>query len=224
MTYCGCGDFPTSKTMFSRSLLTFLLFTGGISVQAQVPVENASAKPLIDKVVAAVGGQDKLLKLFRIKETYHFGSKPTPDEGKKSSSRESVIEVPESWWIGKKERADEPAKYDVWAWTLGILVDAKSKVAVIPDITDEGKAAFGLRVSESVTPAMDLYFDKETSLLVRIDWRGDFYRFTEWKEHDGVKYASKTVIYKIAGGKPWFFHEVAGVERLKELPAELARK
>jgi hypothetical protein len=31
------------------------------------------------------------------------------------------------------------------------------------------------------------------------------------------------VIFKKAGGKPWFFHEVTAVERLKELPANLKR-
>jgi len=204
---------------YSCLLLLFTL----IPARAESLPEPVSAKPLIDKVLDAVGGKDKLLTLFRIKETYHFGANPTPDAGKKASSRESILEVPESWWIGKKERADEPAKYDVWAWTLGILVDPKSEVTVLPAITDEGKTALGLRVSGSVTPAMDLYFDPESNLLMRIDWRGDFYRFSDWKEHDGVKYASKTVIYKKAGGKPWFFHEVTEVERLKELPAGLIR-
>lgn len=185
--------------------------------------QTADPKPLIDKAITAVGGKDKLLTLFRVKEMFHFGDKPEPAEGKKRSTRESVIEPPKSWWIGTKERAEEPAKYDVWAWTLGVLTDAQSKVEVIPDMTDEGKAAYGLRVSGTVTPAMDLYFDKETSLLCRLDWRGDFYRFSEWKEHDGVKYASRTIIFKKAGGKPWFYHEVTGLERLKELPANLKR-
>jgi hypothetical protein len=206
--------------MISR--LTFLL---PILILAVTPMQaqTADPKPLIDKAISAVGGKDKLLTLFRVKEQFHFGDKPEPAEGKKISTRESVIEPPKYWWIGTKERAEEPAKYDVWAWTLGVLTDEQSKVEVIPDMTDEGRAAYGLRVSGTVTPAMDLYFDKETSLLCRLDWRGDFYRFSEWKEHDGVKYASRTIIFKKAGGKPWFFHEVTGVERLKELPANLKR-
>ncbi len=185
--------------------------------------EASDPKPIIEKVVNAIGGKAKLLKLFRIQETFHFGSTPEPEAGKKRSTRVSVLEVPDSWWIGKKERADEPAKYDVWAWTLGVLVDPKSKIETISDMADEGREMFGLRVSGTIDPAMDLYFDKGTHLLLRLDWRGDFYRFSDWKEHDGVKYASKTVIYKKAGGKPWFFHEVTGVERLKELPAGLIR-
>ena len=185
--------------------------------------QTADPKLLIDQAVAAVGGKDKLLTLFRIGETYHFGSNPEPDAGKKRSSRTSVLQPPEFWWIGTKERADEPAKFDVWAWTLGVLVDAKTKVEVLPDLTDEGKTLFGLRVSETITPAMDLYFEKTTSLLARIDWRSDFYRFSDYREHDGVKYAAKTIIFKKVGGKPWFFHEVTSVERLKELPAGLVK-
>lgn len=205
--------------MFSRLSLYLPLLLLSIISNAQTP----DPKPLIDKAITAVGGKDKLLTLFRVKELFHFGDKPEPAEGKKRSTRESVIEPPKYWWIGTKERAEEPAKYDVWAWTLGVLTDAQSKVEVIPDMTDEGRAAYGLRVSGTVTPAMDLYFDKETSLLCRLDWRGDFYRFSEWKEHDGVKYASRTIIFKKSGGKPWFYHEVTGLERLKELPAKLKR-
>ncbi len=208
------------STMISR--LTFLLPILILAV-THMQAQTADPKPLIDKAITAVGGKDKLLTLFRAKELFHFGDKPEPAEGKKRSTRESVIEPPKYWWIGTKERAEEPAKYDVWAWTLGVLTDAQSKVEVIPDMTDEGRAAYGLRVSGTVTPAMDLYFDKETSLLCRLDWRGDFYRFSEWKEHDGVKYASRTIIFKKAGGKPWFYHEVTGLERLKELPANLKR-
>ena len=206
--------------MISR--LTFLLPILILAV-THMQAQTADPKPLIDKAITAVGGKDKLLTLFRVKELFHFGDKPEPAEGKKRSTRESVIEPPKYWWIGTKERAEEPAKHDVWAWTLGVLTDTQSKVEVIPDMTDEGRAAYGLRVSGTVTPAMDLYFDKETSLLCRLDWRGDFYRFSEWKEHDGVKYASRTIIFKKAGGKPWFYHEVTGLERLKELPAKLKR-
>jgi len=200
-----------------RFILPLFLASSAVA-QTVVP------KPLVEKALTAVGGKDKLLKTFRMKETFHFGDKPEPAEGKKRSTRESVLDVPGFWWIGTKERAVEPAKDDVWAWTLGILVDEKSKIETIADLTDEGKACFGLQVSGSVTPAMSFYFDKETSLLKRLDWRGDLYRFSDWKEHDGVKYASKTIILKTKDNKPWFFHEVTEVERLKALPDGLKRK
>jgi hypothetical protein len=201
--------------------LSFGLLVLCCGVGSVVAAADAEAK--VNRVVQAVGGEDKLLKLFRIEEIYHFGDQPEPAEGKKRSTRESVLEMPGLWWLKGKERADEPAKFDVWAWTLGILVDPKAKVEAISDKEDGGKALFGLRVSAVVDPAMDLYFDPDSSLLTRLDWRGDIYRFSDWKEHDGVKYASRTIIFKAASGKPWFFHEVTAVERLAALPEGVVR-
>jgi hypothetical protein len=184
--------------------------------------EEADPPPLVKEVVTAVGGADKLLRHFRMKEQYHFGSDPAPPGGK-SSTRESILDAPGYWWVGKKDRTDEPAKFDVWAWTLVALVDPKSKIAVVPEATDGGKPALGLRISESITPPLELYFDKETKLLLRMDWRNDIYRFSDWREHDGVKYAAKTIIYRKSTDKPWFYHEITEIERLKEVPAELPR-
>lgn len=201
----------------------FLCILAAISITTFAQAQTDDPKPLVEKALTAVGGKDKLLKIFRIKEIYHFGSTPEPLEGKKRSTRESILSQPDKWWINKKERGAEPAKDDVRAWSLDLLVDEKSKVECIPDLTDEGKSCIGLRVSISVTPAMDLYFDKENTLLHRLDWRGDFYRFSDWKEHDGLKYASKTIIFKVKDSKPWFFHEVTEIERLAQLPEGLVK-
>lgn len=199
-----------------RIILPLLLVTSALA-------QTADPKPLVEKALEAVGGKDKLLKIFRIKEIFHFGSTPEPAEGKKRSTRESILSQPDKWWINKKERGAEPAKDDVRAWSLDLLVDPISKIEVIPDLTDEGKTCFGLQVSGSVDPAMKFYFDKETNLLHRLEWRGDFYRFSDWKEHDGLKYASKTIIFKLKDNKPWFFHEVTELERLAQLPEGLVK-
>jgi len=201
----------------------FLCLLAFFSIITIVQAQTADSKPLVEKALTAVGGKDKLLKIFRIKEIYHFGNTPESAEGKKRSTRESILSQPDKWWINKKERGVEPAKDDVRAWSLDLLVDEKSKLESIPDLTDEGRQLLGLRVSGSVTPAMDFYFDKETSLLHRLDWRGDFYRFSDWKEHDGLKYASKTIIFKVKDSKPWFFHEVTEIERLAQLPEGLVK-
>lgn len=211
---------PINPISMNHRLLCLLAV---VSISTCAEAQTVDPKPLVEKALAAIGGQDKLLKIFRIKEIFHFGSTPEPAEGKKRSTRESILSQPDKWWINKKERGVEPAKDDVRAWSLDLLVDEKSKFEVIPDLTDEGKTLLGLRVSGSVTPAMDFYFDKETSLLHRLDWRGDFYRFSEWKEHDGLKYASKTIIFKVNGSKPWFFHEVTEIERLAQLPEGLVK-
>ena len=133
------------------------------------------------------------------------------------------MESPGYWWLSKKDRTDEPAKFALWAWTLVPLLDAKSKITVVPDVIDNEKAVIGLRISETITPPLELYFDKTTKLLVRIDWRSDIYRFSEWKEHDGVKYPAKSILFKKSTGKPWFYHEITELERLKAVPADLPR-
>lgn len=181
---------------------------------------------VVKQVVTAVGGEDKLLRLFRTRETVNVSSDPE----KKASERVSVYEPPKYWWTGKNERVkneqmpDEPATFLVWAWSLGMLTDPASKLEVIPDVVESDKTAIGLRVSGTVSPPMDLYFDKSESRLVRIDWRSDIHRFSDWKELDGVKYPAKCVGYKKATGKPWYFSTIIELERLKELPEGLKRR
>lgn len=192
------------------------------STQAAEP----ASEPLVQRVITAAGGEHQLLKLFRTRETVNVSSDPE----KKVAARVSVYEPPKYWWTGKNERVkdekkpDEPAIFLVWAWTLGILTDEASKLEVLPDVVESDKPAFGLRVSGTVTPAMDLYFDQGENRLVRIDWRSDIHRFSDWKEHDGAKYPAKCIGYKKATGKPWYYSEIVELERLKELPEGLKRR
>jgi len=188
---------------------------------ALAQAETSDPKPIVEKAILAVGGKDKLLQIYRLKETFHFGETPEPAAGKKRSLRDSILSQPDHWWINKKERGPDPAKDDARAWSLDLLVDEKSRFEVIPDIVDEGRKCVGLRISGSVTPAMSLYFDSETMLLRRLDWRNDFYRFSEWKEHEGLRYASRTIIFKVKSGKPWFFHDITELQRLAKLPEGL---
>ncbi len=193
-------------------------------VLSSSPAHSADPDPkaVVRQVVTAVGGEDKLLKLFRTKETVNVSADPD----KQVPARVSVAEPPNHWWLGTRDRVKEdkePATFLVWAWTLGALTDPKSKVEVIPDITEADNPAFGLRISETINPPMDLYFDKDTNLLVRVEWRTDIHRFGDWKEHDGVKYPAKCVGYKKRTGKPWYFSEILELERLKELPKGLER-
>lgn len=199
------------------SALTLLLLA------ATSAVAEPPAPSTIKDVVNAVGSEEKLLRLFRIKEKLVVNEDPMA----KAIDRTYVCEPPKYWWLGKKERVSEekePATYLVWAWTLGILTDPKSKLDSVPEITVNNRKLFGIQVQESVTPPMTLYFDRETKLLTRIDWRTDQHLFSEWKDHDGVKYASKCVGYKAKTGKPWYYSDILSVERLKDLPKEYTRK
>lgn len=186
----------------------------GISAQ-----ESTLPSELVKQVIQAAGGDAKLLKLFRMKEQYNAGAKlETP-----GTPRTSVVEPPKSWWIGATERGEEPAKITAWAWTLGALTDPESKIEPIADVTENEMLVAGLQITGTVDPPLDMYFDKKTYELVRVDWRNDIYRFSDWKEYDGTKYPSKCVLYRRKSGEPWFFHEILELERLQELPDGLKR-
>jgi hypothetical protein len=198
--------------------LSALLCAIVVAVPASATEPNA--QELVEQVVRSAGGKDKLLKLFRIEEQLSVGSDPD----KKGKVRVSVIEPPAYWWIGKKQRdEDEPARYLAWGWTLGAVTDPKSKLEVLPEIKEADKPAFGLRVSGTITPPMDLYFDKSDGRLLSIDWKSSVHRLSDWKEHDGVKYPAKCIGYKKKNNKPWYFSEIVELQRLEKLPEGLVR-
>lgn len=208
---------PSHRIMGPIALLTTLLTFPGTSHAEDSP--GTPARELVSKVVAGAGGEEALLKLFRMEERYNSGKERTSP----GTSRVSVVEPPKYWWIGTKERGTEPAKITTWAWTLGVLNDPKSKLEILPDITEGEKTLTGLRVTESVDPAIDLYFDKSTYELVRVDWRNDIYRFSDWKDFDGTRYPAKCDMFRRNTGEPWFFHEIVAIERLQDLPEGLKR-
>lgn len=188
-------------------------------VLAAEPVSKEDRASIID----AVGGEAKLLKLFRMKERLAVSGDPAA----KGNERTSICEPPGHWWLGKNDRVvkdKEPATFLVWAWTLGILTDPKSKIERLPDPESKDARVFGLRVSESVTPHMDLYFDRESRRLSHIEWRADRHVFSDWKEVDGVAYPSKCIGYKLKDNKHWYHTEILELERLTELPAGLTRE
>jgi hypothetical protein len=184
--------------------------------EARPPSEIAA------QAIKAVGGEAKVLRLFRIKERFNMG--PTlvaPDVAK---TRVSIIEAPRYWWLNGKDRTDEPAKFDVWGWSLGVLTDPATVLSELPGVEENGVTTVGLRVSGTIEPAMDLHFDPATWRLVRMDWSNDIYRFSEWREQDGTGYQSKTIMLKRKTLEPWFYHEILELEPLTELPAGLVRE
>lgn len=200
------------------SVVSIMMLVIAGEIRAAEPV----ARELVQATVEAAGGGTKLLKLFRIKERLAVSS----DENTKGNERVSVLEPPGHWWVGKNDRVKndkEPATFLVWGWTLNALVDEKSKLESLDEMTINDKPAYGIRVSETVTPPMDLYFDKESKRLTQIRWRTDRHEFSDWKQADGAWYASKCVGYKLATGKRWYHTEILELERLKELPSGLER-
>jgi len=182
---------------------------------------SADAKTLAAKAIEAAGGEAKLLRIFRMKERYNSG--PTAADPTKASVRESILEAPQYWWLNGKDRDGEPAKFDVWAWTLVALTDPKTVIESLPGVEENGKTTVALRLTGTIDPALDLHFDPATHRLVRMDWRNDIYRLSEWRELDGAGYHAKTVMHKRKSNEPWLFHEILEIERLTAAPADLPR-
>lgn len=200
----------------------FVLHAAEPETSASKGAVSPAARPLIQKAVQAAGGEANLLGYFTFKDRVLIGEKDTGFGAK----RESVLDAPRHWWLkssgGYTERKDEPAVFLVWAWTLRALTDLASTVETVPDVKDGDVELWGLRVSGSVKPAMELYFSKTNDLLARIDWRNDIHRFSDWKTLPvGTKYPARVVGYKKASGKIWYFDDVLEVTPLKELPEKL---
>jgi hypothetical protein len=183
---------------------------------------GADTRAFVNQVVDAAGGQENLLQLFRMTEKLKVGSNPD----KPAKERVTVVEPPNHWWLGKRDRVakgQEPAIYLVWAWTLQAIIAEESKLQLLPELLDHERPLVGVRVSGTIEPAMDLYFDNVTHQLVRIDWRDDIHRLSDWIEHDGVRYPSKCEGFKKAASKPWYRTEILQLERLSDLPDGLKR-
>lgn len=177
-----------------RLLLRVALFTTPIlTTPITFGEETRPPAEIVAQAIKAVGGESKVLRLFRIKERFNMG--PTlvaPDVAK---TRVSVIEAPRYWWLYGKDRTDEPAKFDVWGWSLGVLTDQATVIENLAGVDENGLMTVGLRVTGTIDPAMDLHFDPATGRLVRMDWSNDIYRFSEWREQDGSGYQSKTIMF-----------------------------
>lgn len=195
-----------------------MIFALGI-ISESTALADPNADAQVKKVLAAAGGREQLLTRFRMQERFNSGT----ERKSPGTLRTSVIESPKFWWVGTRERGKEPAKVTTWAWTLGILTHDDSQIAVIPDVTENDMPLAGLRVTGSVDPPLDMYFDKTTQRLVRMDWSNDIYVFGEYREYDGTVYPVKCTMYKRKTRKPWFHHEIIKMERLAELPENLKR-
>ena len=191
---------------------------------------DAATKKLVEEVVATAGGEEKLLKLFRFRERVLITATPaapvTPDE---KENRTSVVQVSGNWWIGTAKRDKDKVRVLCWTWSLRILLDPKSKIQTVPDITVADKPAFGLRVTESVKEPIDLFFDKESKRLVAIDYTDTRHLFSDWrKTAEGHQYPSHVVGFRFAdraAGKlqdmQWYQTDILELTPLTELPAEL---
>ena len=109
------------------------------------------------------------------------------------------MQVSGNWWIGAAKRDKDKARVLCWTWSLRILLDPKSKIQTLPDITVADKPAFGLRVTESIKEPIDLFFDKELIRLVAIDDTDTRHFFSDWKKTaEGHQCPSHVVGFRFA--------------------------
>jgi hypothetical protein len=167
------------------------------------------------EIVKRHGGADRLLKTFSMAETY------STNGGKKNSDRVSKLQPPHLWYLGQTERVSESGKgsvcQDVWMWTLGPLADPLTKLAAAPDAVVAGRNAYALKVSGTIEPAIVAYFDTETFGLVRIDWKGQQFLFSEPKVFDGATVPTHCVLYG-KDGKERIRTDIRAITRLATLP------
>jgi hypothetical protein len=170
------------------------------------------------EIVRRHGGPERLLKVFRMEETFSLNG------GKKNTDRTSLLQPPDFWYVGQTERVSESGKgsvcQDIWMWTLGPLVDPKTKLAAAPDSMVAGRNARALKVSGTIEPAIVAYFDAETFGLVRIDWKGQRFVFSAPKEFDGTTLPTHCVLYG-KDGKERIRTDIRVIQRLAKLPAGL---
>lgn len=204
------------------SLTKTLCLMGLLAMCSGAVAEQPATETVVSQVLQAAGGKDKLLRLFRMRERLNVSS----DSAKLGNERISVLEPPDHWWLGKRDRVKEnkePATYLVWAWTLAVLTDTNSRIESLPEKKENDQTLQGLRISGTIEPPMDMFFETTTHQLVQIEWRADIHRFSDWKTHDGARYPAKCIGYRKNTGKPWYFTEILELERLSELPDGLVR-
>ena len=213
----------------TRQLIATMLILGGLFIPQANTAAADDPKQLAADAIAKVGGEEKLFKLFRLREHVLVTSTPTPLPANAKGNRTSVIQAGGDWWVGKSKRAPDKALSLCWGWSLRILLDPKSKLEAIPETTIAEKPVIGIRVSESITPPMDLLFDKSDKRLVAIDFADSRHLCSDWKTNEsGQSYPAHVVGYKFTNRatgavneKQWYQTDILEITPLSELPAEL---
>jgi hypothetical protein len=121
--------------------------------------------------------------------------------------------------------------YAEWVATLMPLKDKKFRLAPLGEVAVAGRPALGIKVSSKGHHDVDLYFDRETSLLVKTQTRikdDDSQEVTEetflsdYKEVQDVKQAMKIVVKR--DGKPYLEIEVPECQLAERLDASAFAK
>lgn len=198
----------------------------------RLQADDAAAQKLIEQVIDAIGGDDKLLQRFRFRERVLISSTPTPaPQPDEKGNRTSTIEVGGRMWVGTNPREKDKVRILIWAWSLGILKAPEAKITVVKDAMIDGKPALGLQVAGVAKEPLELFFHADSKLLIAIDYTDTRHSFSEWKKSDaGHSYPSHVVGHrfvdrakKTLNEKQWYQTDILELTPLAELPAELKK-
>ena len=211
---------------FCTLLVTFLAVPcGGLADGTDKHIAKSIAVAM-----KAVGGQEKLLDVFRFHERVLITATPTPlVAGETKGNRTSVVKAGGGWWIGTKKRNKDKVRVLCWAWSLRILLDDKAKIEAMPDIVVDNKPAFGLRIKGSVKEPIDLFFDKNSKRLKAIDYTDTRHVFSDWKKTaQGHLYPAHVAGFRFVDRKlgtvqmkQWYQTDILQLVPLKKLPSQL---
>lgn len=135
--------------------------------------------------------------------------------------------------------ADELAEeqeglYANWVTTLAPLKEPEFKLALVGEVKVEGKDAVGVRVSKKGKRDINLFFDKQSGLLVKTehvikDVKGGGDKeasqetiFQEYKEFGGVKHPTKVLLKR--DGKPFVDATMSEIRPVESIDAALFGK
>ncbi len=230
------------KLRFLSLVVAVLLVAGPLSAD-----DAASTKAIIDKAIKASGGAEKLAKYkamtWNEKGMYFGMGEGVPYTGKYSvqwpdkfrMEIEGVFTIALNGDKGymngeemEKEQLEEQKEnhYSGWVNTLLPLSDPSYKLTSIPETKVNNQPAVGVKVSKAGHRDVQLFFDKQTGLLVKSVAKvkaaeagfkeveqESFYE--NYKDVDGLKSPMKVVIKR--EGKPFVEAELLDMKRMEKL-------
>jgi hypothetical protein len=219
---------PEVQTMLK--LLCGLLTAGLFLAWASLALADDTAKAIVEKAIKAHGGAEKLAKLNVRQEKkeikYSETSTYTMDclihlpQRVKSTTRGpsnymviKVINGDKIWSESSGKPGEETAEslkhgkellHEDYVVTLTpLLKDKRFKLSPLAEIKVNDRPALGVKVAAKDHADVDLYFDKDTGLLVKSEATRPFDGkdivmstvYSEHKEADGLKWPRKRVDY-----------------------------
>ena len=213
-----------------KSLVVFVAVTGAFcAIRSSRADDAADARAIVAKAIKAAGGEEKLAKFnahtFKETGTYYGQGDGLPYMGNYAVQWPHqfkmeilgvfaiVLNGDKGWMLMNGETreltADELKEqqeehHSRWITSLLPLKDKKFKLTTTGESKVADRSALGVRVSAENHRDVNLYFDKERNLLVKVEYRAISSEqgkevnlevlYSEYKEIEGAKMPTKILI------------------------------